>query len=102
MLRRLLGLVAVMATVLAVAAPQASAHPRPSKYYVALGDSLAAGYQPDPAIGRDQGYVPRIQRALGRNLKLQNFGCDGATTGTLLSGGGRCTYGKASSQLIAA
>jgi lysophospholipase L1-like esterase len=102
MLRKLLGLAAITATVLAVAAPQASAHPRPSSYYVALGDSLAAGYQPDPAIGRDQGYVPRIHRALGRTVKLQNLGCDGATTTTLLSGGGRCAYGDASSQLIAA
>jgi lysophospholipase L1-like esterase len=102
MLRRIVGLSAVVATVLAVAAPQASAHPRPSSYYVALGDSLAAGYQPDPAIGRDQGYVGRIHRALGHGLKLQNFGCDGATTTTLLSGGGGCTYGTASSQLEAA
>lgn len=101
MLRRLAGFAAVLATVLAVAAPQASAHPRPSMYYVALGDSLAAGYQPDPAIGRDQGYVPRIHRALGR-VKLQNFGCDGATTTTLLAGGGGCTYGTAGSQLEAA
>ncbi len=102
MLRRFVGLGAVVATVLAVAAPQASAHGRPSAYYVALGDSLAAGYQPDPAIGRDQGYVARVHRALGHGTKLQNFGCDGATTTTLLSGGGSCTYGPASSQLAAA
>ena len=75
---------------------------RPASYYVALGDSLAAGYQPDPAIGRDQGYVGRVHRALGRGLKLENLGCDGATTTTLLSGGGGCTYGAASSQLVAA
>jgi lysophospholipase L1-like esterase len=102
MLRRFVGLGAVVATVLAVAAPQASAHPRPASYYVALGDSLAAGYQPDPTIGRDQGYVARVHRALGHGTKLQNFGCDGATTTTLLSGGGGCTYGTASSQLVAA
>jgi lysophospholipase L1-like esterase len=102
MFRRIAGLTAVMATVLAVAAPQASAHPRSSSYYVALGDSLAAGYQPDPAIGRDQGYVGRVHRALGRGVQLQNFGCDGATTTTLLSGGGGCTYGTASAQLVAA
>jgi lysophospholipase L1-like esterase len=101
MVRRLVALLAVLVGVLALGVPPAAA--RPTEYYLALGDSLAAGYQPDPAIGRDQGYVPRIHRALsrGRGLVLANLGCDGATTTTLLTGGG-CAYGGAASQLAAA
>lgn len=102
MVRRLVGFAAVVASVLALGAPPAAARAHPSTYYVALGDSLAAGYQPDPTISRDEGYVPRIHRALGRGVQLQNLGCDGATTTTLLSGGGGCTYGDAPSQLAAA
>jgi lysophospholipase L1-like esterase len=107
MLRRLVGLAFVVASVLAVGAPQASV-PLPSdlrgpSYYLALGDSLAAGYQPDPAIGRDQGYVARLQQALAHEhrLTVHNLGCAGATTVTLLVGGG-CGYDGAASQLAAA
>ena len=101
MVRRVLGLLAAVACVLALGVPTASA--RAASYYVALGDSLAAGYQPEAGIGRDQGYVPRIHRALSRDRRvvLRNFGCDGATTTTLLSGGG-CDYDGAPSQVDAA
>jgi lysophospholipase L1-like esterase len=101
MVRRLVAFSTVLLGVLALGVPPASAHP--AAYYLALGDSLAAGYQPDPAIGRDKGYVARIHRALsrGHGLVLENLGCDGATTTTLLTGGG-CSYGAAGSQLAAA
>jgi lysophospholipase L1-like esterase len=99
MVRRILGLVVAVASTLALAAP-AAADAR--SYYLALGDSLAAGYQPDPAISRDQGYVARVHRALGHGLVLENVACDGATTATLLSGGGGCAYRGGVSQLAAA
>ena len=107
MLRRLLGVVAVAAVALAVGIPRALADDQAyPTFYLALGDSLAAGYQPDPAIGRDKGYVADVYRSLttadryGR-MELQNLACDGATTATLLSGGG-CAYPGATSQLAAA
>src|SRR3954447_2036211 len=104
MLRSLARVAAVMVSVLALGAAPASAHPRPAGYYLALGDSLAAGYQPDPTIGRDQGYVTKVYDALahGRRWELRNLGCDGATTTTLLAGGGGCSYDGAASQLAAA
>jgi lysophospholipase L1-like esterase len=100
---------------LAVALPgAASAAPR---LYVNLGDSYATGYQRNgPAnAGRStrQGYadqlVPRLQaRGYGR-LRLVNFGCGGATTGSLNTQGcapraravGGASYGGRS-QLAAA
>jgi lysophospholipase L1-like esterase len=65
-------------------------------YYVALGDSLAAGMQPD-ANGHDrptkQGYVDVVARSLARShpgLRSQTLSCGGATAGTLLHGGAGC------------
>ena len=108
MFRRLLGVMAVAAAVLALGIPRALADDDPNPtYYLALGDSLAAGFQPDPSIGRDKGYVPDVFRALTTEARygrmvLENLGCDGATTTSLLSGGGGCTYPGAVSQLAAA
>jgi lysophospholipase L1-like esterase len=106
MIRRLLGPAIVLAVLLGLGVPAAFADAdRPPFYYLALGDSLAAGYQPDPSIGPDQGYVPRVYQALAAkvpNAELVNLGCGGATTTTLLSGGGACTYDGSASQLAAA
>ena len=105
MVRRLVGIAVVVASMLALGVPSASAYIRPSSYYLALGDSLAAGYQPDPTISRDEGYVTWVYDGLAsrdRRLTLRNLGCDGATTTTLLSGGGGCAYDGAASQLAAA
>jgi lysophospholipase L1-like esterase len=99
MVRRILGLMVAVTSTLALAAP-AAADAR--SYYLALGDSLAAGYQPDPTISRDEGYVAQIHRALDHRLLLENVACDGATTTTLLTGGGGCTYRDGASQLAAA
>lgn len=107
MIRRLLGVAVLAAGVVALGIPHAFADASPSpSYYLALGDSLAAGYQPDPSIGRDKGYVPDTYAALTqepqyRRMVLQNLGCDGATTVSLLSGGG-CAYPGVASQLAAA
>jgi lysophospholipase L1-like esterase len=101
MVRRLVGLLAVVVSVLALGVPPAAA--RAASYYLALGDSLAVGYQPDPTISHDLGYVALLHKALAdrRGLVLRNLGCSGATTTTLLSGGG-CAYDGAASQLAAA
>jgi lysophospholipase L1-like esterase len=95
----------VLVVLLGLGIPRAFADEGPSpSYYVALGDSLAAGFQPvpDPTV-RDQGYVPNVYRALASripNLELKNLGCDGATTTSLLQGDGcRIPYVSEASQL---
>jgi lysophospholipase L1-like esterase len=64
--------------------------------YISLGDSLAAGWQPD-RYGHDrattQGYVDVVARSLARShpgLEVARMSCGGATTGTLLDGGAGC------------
>ncbi|MDX6658504.1 MAG: hypothetical protein QOH62_3297 [Solirubrobacteraceae bacterium] len=64
--------------------------------YLALGDSLAAGMQPD-SRGRDrptsEGYVNVLGSALARDepgLRTLTLSCGGATTTTLLQGGASC------------
>lgn len=65
-----------------------------ARWYLALGDSLASGMQPDSAgITRNtrQGYVDQlyaIERRRIPRLHLLNLGCGGETTGSLLTGRG--------------
>lgn len=49
-------------------------------YYVSLGDSYSIGYQ--PGIGATTGYAGYV--AEKTHLTLVNFGCGGATTGSIL------------------
>ena len=67
---------------------------------MALGDSLAAGYQPGGAELRDTAYpaltATRLEAA-GGELTLENLGCSGETTTSLLKGG-KCDF-AAGSQL---
>jgi lysophospholipase L1-like esterase len=107
------GLVTVVATLafavtgtIAVAGG-ANAADRSKHYYVALGDSLAAGVQPD-ATGRslptDRGYVYDLYAQLSaadRKLDLVNLGCPGETTTSMIEGG-ICSYDHAAAQLDAA
>jgi lysophospholipase L1-like esterase len=68
--------------------------------YVALGDSLAAGYQPGGAELRDTAYPALTAARLGAKggeLDLQNLGCSGETTTSLIKGG-TCDF-AAGSQL---
>jgi lysophospholipase L1-like esterase len=56
-------------------------------YYVALGDSLAEGYQPYGQI--DDGYADQLYRALETddpNLQLEKLACGGETTSSMISG----------------
>jgi lysophospholipase L1-like esterase len=62
-------------------------------YYLALGDSLAWGYQPDSAghgVQSGHGYADDIAARLrehgNRNLQYVNLSCPGETTGTMLNG----------------
>jgi lysophospholipase L1-like esterase len=64
--------------------------PNPVLFYVSLGDSYAAGYQP---TGQNSGHtdtngfayqVPALAAKKGYRLKLVNFGCGGATTASII------------------
>ena len=65
-------------------------------YYLALGDSLAAGMQPDGSgynRPTNHGYVNVIARSLARQyagLQFQTLSCGGATSVSLLQGGESC------------
>ena len=104
MLRRIACVVvAALAGVAALAVPaSASDEHRGTRYYLALGDSLAFGYQPTKVF--DQGYVTQLYADLHArqpNLVLNNLGCPGETSRTLRVGG-ICPYPGGGSQLDAA
>ena len=64
-----------------------------SGYYLALGDSLAAGFQ-NGADDRTGGYVGAVRAAVEERegpTELVNLACSGETTTSMLEGGG-CTY----------
>jgi lysophospholipase L1-like esterase len=78
----------------------------PPTYYLALGDSLARGVQPDAAgtsVETADGYADQVYAALRRShptLELVKLGCPGETTVSMINGG-ICHYGSGS-QLKAA
>ena len=96
-----------LASLAAAAAAPAAGQP---VYYVALGDSLAAGHQPAPsgtlnhllaANGTNRGYADvlyHLKRATIPNLQLRNFACGGESTTSMREGGLphdlRCGYGN--------
>jgi lysophospholipase L1-like esterase len=73
------------------------AAPAQRTYYLALGDSLSQGVQPNPAgvdVETRQGYPDQLYTALkitSPNLRLVKLGCPGETTTTMIKGG-ICTY----------
>jgi lysophospholipase L1-like esterase len=77
-------------------------------YLLALGGSASVGYQPTPAHPRGEptssGYaedlVP-LEQQRWPGLTVAHLGCPGATTVTVLEGGGKCPYAEGS-QLQAA
>lgn len=88
--KRLLPLLAMLLVVLLLpVAAQAKAKPSP-QYYVSIGDSYAAGYQPGSGYaGHGFAYqVGGFAKARGYRLTLVNFGCGGATTTSLLKAKG--------------
>jgi lysophospholipase L1-like esterase len=82
------------------------AEPVPATYYLALGDSLSQGVQPDAAgtsVPTEQGYADQLYAVLHRSqpaLQLVKLGCTGETTATMIHGG-ICRY-RGGSQLAAA
>jgi lysophospholipase L1-like esterase len=101
--------VAAAATALAAVTAMAGCGPpasAPVRYYLALGDSLSRGVQPDASgasVETAQGYPNRVYAALaGRypGLRLVQLGCPGETTRTMMHGGS-CRY-QGGSQLAAA
>lgn len=70
--------------------PANTVHP---PYYLALGDSLALGVQPNAdgiVLPTDQGYVNDIFAARRRpdmRLRLEDLACPGETTTTMIQGG---------------
>ena len=88
------------------AAIMAPAKAPPATYYLALGDSLARGVQPNAAglsVETPDGYPDQVYAALhpGRpGLRLVKLGCPGETTVSMI-GGGICRY-QQGSQLAAA
>jgi lysophospholipase L1-like esterase len=63
-------------------------------WYLALGDSLAAGYQPGQGDDRTGGYVGGVLDAVRTSTpktKLVNVACSGETVVTMVDGG-RCAY----------
>ncbi|MGD0683970.1 MAG: SGNH/GDSL hydrolase family protein [Streptosporangiaceae bacterium] len=102
----------VVAVVVLITRPTGNASPHHRRaapmtsYYLALGDSLSRGVQPDPAgasVPTDRGYPDQLYGMLrpgDPGLRLVKLGCSGETTATMIHGG-ICTY-PGGSQLAAA
>src|SRR5262245_37524533 len=66
----------------------------PQRYYLALGDSIAYGFQPTKANAPPSkvttGYVDLFAarlRRLAREIRVVNYGCPGESTVTFVRGG---------------
>jgi lysophospholipase L1-like esterase len=98
--------VTAAATFTACSAAPAAKPAKAASYYLALGDSLSQGVQPDAAgtsVETPQGYPDLVYATLRPNhptLRLVRLGCPGETTETMMHGG-ICHY-PAGSQLAAA
>lgn len=93
----------------ALPAPATAPDRPPPPRYLSLGDSLAAGWQPDRADGTDRvtadGYAHVLARRLaGRfpGLATTRLSCGGATTTTLMAGGASCQPRGEPGQLVRA
>lgn len=96
--------VAAMGVVLTAGPSVAGATDAPP-YYLAVGGSGSVGFQPTPTSPHGQptgsGYADDLAgRLVSRwpGLTLVRIGCPGATTATMIAGGGHCAY-AAGSQL---
>lgn len=111
-MRRILTLLAVAGCLAAVGCSSvgsgapAARHQPPASYYLALGDSLSQGVQPNlqgASVSTPAGYPDQLYAMLHRSrpgLQLVKLGCAGETTGTMIHGGA-CPY-AGGSQLTAA
>ncbi|HEX3566369.1 MAG TPA: SGNH/GDSL hydrolase family protein [Acidimicrobiales bacterium] len=78
---------------------RADAAPTAPAFYLDVGGSASVGFQPTVASPRgqptDSGYANDLvnaERSIWPTLQLQEVGCPGATTATMLEGGGHCAY----------
>jgi lysophospholipase L1-like esterase len=105
----LLLIAAFAATVLAVPTSAFAASPRSSTlstaFYLDIGASASLGYQPTPTdpLGQhtDSGYADylvALEASKGITLQLDETGCDGETTQTMMDGNDAC-YRAPDSQL---
>jgi lysophospholipase L1-like esterase len=89
-----LAVILVLASALWRAAP-VDAAPKPTTYYLSLGDSLAQGKQPiggphsdSAADGYNQGYANQLFKQArnggGEHLRLVKLGCGGETTASMI------------------
>ncbi len=98
-----LGVIALVVVAPAASTNAAHAGDGGNLSYLALGDSLAAGYQPNGATS--QGYVDDLWRSMQQQipgLRLRNVGCPGETTGSMITGKHSPCHYTAGSQLDAA
>jgi lysophospholipase L1-like esterase len=93
------GIVVAMAALVATGslivggANPAAADPTPTPVYqLSLGDSLAAGVGASTPANDYVNLVEAHEQASIPGLQVENLSCGGATTTTMLSGGGACTY----------
>ena len=93
-------LAAALALTIAALVPSAAPAKPATTYYLALGDSLSVGVQPNPAgvsAETNQGYTDQLaglERSRFRGLKLYKLGCGGESTSSMLGIGNRtfCQY----------
>jgi hypothetical protein len=78
---------------------RADAAPTAPAFYLDVGGSASVGFQPTEASPQgqptDSGYANDLvneERSIWPTLQLQEVGCPGATTATMLEGGGHCAY----------
>jgi lysophospholipase L1-like esterase len=106
-----LSMVLAAAAILTACSGPAPSHPAQARapeptYYLALGDSLSQGVQPNAAgvsVKTGEGYPDQLYATLHRTrpgLELVKLGCPGETTSTMIDGG-LCRY-QGGSQLAAA
>jgi lysophospholipase L1-like esterase len=97
---RRFGLVVTAALLTLLATPIVAAGASETTYYVSLGDSAAAGYQPTgwTSFGYADQLATRVRQHVP-DLQLVKLGCPGETTASLISGADSpCNY-AAGSQL---
>jgi lysophospholipase L1-like esterase len=83
-------------TALAASAASGPVYQAPQAYYLALGDSIAYGFQPAkakaglPPSGFNTGYVDVFAarlRAIAPKIRVVNYACPGESTATFIHGG---------------
>src|SRR5207237_10267541 len=83
-------------TALGAGAASGPVYRAPQAYYLALGDSIAYGFQPAkararlPPSGFNTGYVDVFAarlRAIAPKIRVVNYGCPGESTKTFIHGG---------------